>query len=152
MAQREFGIYDRNFNDGFNNGFNEESLGVQGFDDTLRFDEFGNGGGSITRGGGGSTVISGCTDPKQNYNRFATRDNGSCIYNPPPLPVVGDKSRGVLFNIKVDGNKPSSILVDGQSVNSKKRGVLEFTEKELLSPKVITVVSGDKSQVKKHIE
>ena len=96
-----------------------------------------------------STIIYGCTDPKaKNYNKNATRDDGLCIYNPPPLPVVGDKSRTVLFNIKVDGNKPSSILVDGQSVNSKKRGVLEFTEKELLSPKVITVVSGDKSQAK----
>ena len=140
MARRNFGIYDENFNDGLNrNQFMDESIG--GSQDLL-FDEINyginGGGGGITRGGGGSTIIQGCTDPKaKNYNRNATRDNGSCIYNPPVLPVVGEKSRTVLLNIKVDGGKSSSVLVDGKEVTSKKKGVLEFTEKELLSPKTI---------------
>lgn len=151
MARRNFGIYDENFNDGLNrNQFMDESIG--GSQDLL-FDEINyginGGGGGITRGGGGSTIIQGCTDPKaKNYNRNATRDNGSCIYNPPVLPVVGEKSRTVLLNIKVDGGKSSSVLVDGKEVTSKKKGVLEFTEKELLSPKTITVLGGDKSQAK----
>lgn len=110
MAQREFGIYDENFNDGFNNGFNEEALGVQGFDDTFRFDEFGNGGGSIIRGGGGTTIINGCTDPKaKNYNRFATRDDGSCVYNPPALS--SNLNKEISFNIKAAG-KVGKIVVD----------------------------------------
>ena len=103
MIRQEFGIYDENFNDGL---LNEEG-GIRFgnntvLDDTLRLDDDfrGGGGGGITRGGGISTVINGCTDPNaKNYNRFATRDDGSCFYNPPPLPVVNDKSKSITFTI-----------------------------------------------------
>src|SRR5210317_1422144 len=101
MIRREFGIYGENLNNGFN----------EGFDDTLRVDEFdygvgGGGGGRITQGGGGSTIIRGCTDSKaKNYNRLATRDDGSCRYNPPPLPVLLDKSKSITFTIGVQNGK-----------------------------------------------
>ena len=147
MIRQEFGIYDENFNDGL---LNEEG-GIRFgnntvLDDTLRLDDDfrGGGGGGITRGGGISTVINGCTDPNaKNYNRFATRDDGSCFYNPPPLPVVNDKSKSITFTITTENKKPSNVVVDGV-VGQLSRGGLTFTEKELLTPKIINVVSNNK--------
>jgi len=140
MIRQEFAIYDDNFNNGFN----------EGFDDTLRVDEFdygvGGGGGSIIRGGGGTTIINGCTDSKaKNYNRFATRDDGSCRYNPPALPVLLDKSKSITFTIGVQNGKAANVFVDGVSNTVTKAG-LTFTEKELLTPKLINVVSNNKEK------
>ena len=45
---------------------------------------------SFPNGGETESIVYGCTDPlASNYNPNATIDDGSCLYNPPPLPVYG---------------------------------------------------------------
>jgi len=150
MIRQEFGIYDSNFNDGL---LNEEG-GIRFrnntvLDDTLRLDDDFRGGGRITRGGGGgpvTTIIRGCTDPDaKNYNRFATQNDGTCQYNPPALPVLLDKSKSITFTLQVENGKAANVFVDGIS-NSVTKAGLTFTEKELLTPKLINVVSNNKEQ------
>jgi hypothetical protein len=117
-------------------------------------EEFGNGTNRfnpndlIVNGGPGSTFIGGCTDPTaRNYNKNATRDDGSCIYNPPALPVVLDKTNKVVLNLRTEDKRNFTTIVDGRQIPSPENRLI-YTEKELLSGRTITVVSstGDKSQ------
>lgn len=89
-------------------------------------------------------IVGGCMDRTAlNFNPKATFDNGKCRYPAPtPVPVVNDYNAPVKVNVKLVGsgvnNNPASILVNGvESGNTP--GVLNFTEKELLTPKIITV-------------
>ena len=108
----------------------DEELG----DGTNRFDP----NDLIVNGGPGSTLIGGCTDPNaKNYNPNATRDDGSCFYNPPLLP--SNLNKEISFNIKADG-KVGKVVVDGVDSTDIKLG-LKFTEKELLQEKKIQVIS-----------
>ena len=70
-----------------------------------------NGEGQSSEGGGGGTVILGCTDPTAlNYNPNATQDDGSCLFNPPPLPISGcTDSTATNYN-------PNATIDDGSCV------------------------------------
>lgn len=88
-------------------------------------------------------IIGGCMDSTAlNYNSLATYDNGKCRYRKPnPLPVVNDYNTPVKVNVRLSGKgvgTTATILVDGKEVGQTP-DVLNFTEKELLTPKVITV-------------
>lgn len=89
-------------------------------------------------------IIGGCMDPTAtNFNRNATYDNGKCRYPAPtPVPVVNDYNAPVRINIRLSGRGAvggaATIMVDGRDVINTPNP-LNFTEKELLSPKVITV-------------
>lgn len=89
-------------------------------------------------------IVGGCMDRTAlNFNPRATFDNGKCRYPAPtPAPVVNDYNAPVRVNVKLVGsgvnNNPASILVNGVE-NGNTPGVLNFTEKELLTPKIITV-------------
>jgi hypothetical protein len=89
-------------------------------------------------------IIGGCMDVTAlNYNSSATYDNGKCRYRKPtPLPVVNDYNTPVKVNVRLSGKgvgTTAAILVNGKEVGYTP-DVLNFTEKELLSPKVITVI------------
>jgi hypothetical protein len=89
-------------------------------------------------------IVGGCMDRTAlNFNPKATFDNGKCRYPAPtPAPVVNDYNAPVKVNVRLVGsgvnNNPASILVNGVE-NGNTPGVLNFTEKELLTPKIITV-------------
>jgi hypothetical protein len=97
----------------------------------------------ITSGGTGTTVIVGCTDPTAtNFNKSATRSDGSCVYAPPTLPVIQDSTKNINFTFNTSGNLLATILVNGVAQNNTKLG-LTFNEKELLTEKVITLFVND---------
>ena len=134
-------FYDEQFFD------NDPFLNPGGGDNIIRIDDFGGGGGGgpITSGGGGGTgstgtkTVLGCTNPlAKNYDRTATKDDGSCIYRPPELPVVLDKTREVYFQFKTLPNEQGTVTVDGVKTDSKSG--FRTTEKELLTPKIVTLV------------
>ena len=139
---------------GFNDfEYNPGSIVIDGITEaaTLSVDGGGVGFGSdnriapttITSGGAGTTVILGCTDPTAtNFNKFATRNDGSCIYTPPSLPLVQDSTKNINFTFNTGGNLLATILVNGVEQNNTKIG-LTFNEKELLTEKVITLFVND---------
>jgi hypothetical protein len=142
MIRREFGIFDEDFNDGFNNGFDNRNY--EEFNRTRFEPDFfrggggrGGGGGGIVRGGGGGIrVKGGCRDPKAlNYDSNATFDNGSCRYKKIIAPMPS-KSIGVKINVN---QKDYTVLIDGRPVTEP----LNFTDKELLTPKIIRVTKGN---------
>jgi hypothetical protein len=91
-------------------------------------------------------VKGGCMDSKAtNFDRRATYDNGKCRYPKPEIkPVVKDKNAPVTVTIASDRG-PAEVKVNGKSVGTTNGSgdfhskVLNFTEKELLSRKTITV-------------
>jgi hypothetical protein len=91
-------------------------------------------------------VKGGCTDPKaENFDRSATYDNGKCVYKKVEiLKTFKDSNAPVALNILVDRG-PSEVFVNDKSVGTTRGNgdfnnlVLNFTEKELLTPKTITV-------------
>lgn len=100
----------------------------------------------ITSGGTGTTIIKGCTDPvATNFNKFATQNDGTCVYTPPSLPVVQDSTRNISFTFNTKGNLLATIFVDGVAQNNTKIG-LTFNEKELLTPKEVTISVNDRQK------
>lgn len=91
-------------------------------------------------------VKGGCMDSKAtNFDRRATFDNGKCRYPKPEIkPAVLDKNAPVSVTVSTDRG-PSSVKVNGKEVGTTNgKGefhslVVKFTEKELLSRKIITV-------------
>ena len=83
-------------------------------------------------------IVGGCMDRKAlNFNANATYDNGKCVYPKPSLPVVKDYDAPVSINVTVT-NGPAMVQVDGKDVSNSPE-LLKFTEKGLLTPKIITV-------------
>ena len=134
MIRREIGIFDENFGDGFN-GFDEFNDGFNEF--RLDDEDIGGGGGGGGYGGGGGTVTvkGGCVDPKAlNYDSTATYDNGTCKY---PTINVEPETKYIGIGLRVNV-RDYVVRVDGRTIQEP----LNFTDKELLTPKVITVAKG----------
>ena len=85
-------------------------------------------------------IIGGCRDPRaENYDRFATYDNGSCRYEPAPVDtsdsinMFTDGHVAVGFKSNPTG---ASILVDGVDVSETTPEVIKYGYKELLTAKI----------------
>tara|TARA_A200000159_G_scaffold164791_1_gene196288 strand:+ start:9449 stop:15214 length:5766 start_codon:yes stop_codon:yes gene_type:complete len=91
-------------------------------------------------------VKGGCKDPKAvNYDSTATYDNGKCVYpNIKIKQTVKDKNAPVKITVATDRG-PATVMVDGKDVGTTNGSgdfhtlILNFTEKELLQRKTITV-------------
>ena len=98
------------------------------------------GGGNVVGGGGGNPTPPkfGCTDPRaSNYDSTATYNDGSCTYAPTDVY----NTQNLEIQIGIQSNPQDGIvLVDGVIQNVKSTPTeLRFSEKELLTPKQITL-------------
>ena len=133
-ANKEFMQYDTTGNinpDGGPTGAPNDSM-VGGFD-----------GGSYGGGGGGNPTSPkfGCTDPRaSNYDASATNNDGSCLYAPSNVY----NTQNLVIEIGIQSNPQDGIvLVDDVIQNIKTTPTeLRFNQKELLTPKKITLQKG----------
>jgi len=97
-------------------------------------------------------VVGGCTDRgARNFNASATYDDGSCVYNPPSLPVVLDYDAPVRINVLLENISAgtATVVVDGVEVSNTPH-ILDFTEKSLLSPRIISVKKAGYSSMEEY--
>ena len=85
-------------------------------------------------------VVPGCTDRTAlNYNPKATFNNGTCRYRTvEPISTYNNYNAPVRVTV-TSNNGAATVFVNGESTSLSTTHVLEFTEKELLTPKLITV-------------
>ena len=122
-----------NLNDGNSNYVNTGGSFSGGGDNTMLSP---NGGG----GGGGNPTPPkfGCTDPRAtNYDSTATYNDGTCMYG--PTQVYNTQNLTIQLGIQ-SNPKDGVVLVDGVEQTTKATPTrLSFSQKELLTPKQITV-------------
>ena len=85
-------------------------------------------------------VVPGCTDKTAlNFNPTATVNNGTCRYPIIQQPNVYNDSNSPIRVSVTSNNGTAAVFVNDVDIKRTTTHVLEFTEKELLTPKIISV-------------